>query len=120
MSEKAAPGPSFCHLTEQMSQGILRSYIVSDVSVVLTGSAVIILTATEPFPLTSIIFEVSSAFSTTGLSMGITADLSTLGKVVIMMLMFIGRIGIFSFLFIMRGKVKGDTYHYPKERVIIG
>ncbi|MFZ4450683.1 TrkH family potassium uptake protein [Salibacterium aidingense] len=99
---------------------ILRSYIVLGVSVVLTGSAVIILTATEPFPLTSIIFEVSSAFGTTGLSMGITADLSTLGKVVIMMLMFIGRIGIFSFLFIMRGKVKGDTYHYPKERVIIG
>lgn len=99
---------------------ILRSYIVMGVSVMLTGSAVIVLSAIEPFPLTSIIFEVSSAFGTTGLSMGITSDLSTAGKIVIILLMFIGRIGIFSFLFIIRGKVVRDRYHYPKERVIIG
>jgi Trk-type K+ transport system membrane component len=34
--------------------------------------------------------------------------------------MFIGRIGIFSFLFLIRGKTVNEKYHYPKERVIIG
>ncbi|MGY4690791.1 TrkH family potassium uptake protein [Salibacterium sp. K-3] len=99
---------------------IQRSFIVLGVSVALTSSAVILLSAIEPFPLMPIIFEVSSAFGTTGLSMGITADLSTGGKLVLIFLMFIGRIGIFSFLFIIRGRVESDRYHYPKERVIIG
>ena len=67
-----------------------------------------------------IIFEVASAFGTTGLSMGITGDLSTFGKIVIMLLMFIGRIGILVFLFMLGGRRKQDNYHYPKERVIIG
>ena len=68
----------------------------------------------------AIIFEVCSAFGTTGLSMGITADLSTFGKWVIMILMFIGRIGLVSFFLLMRGKEQDVKYHYPKERIIIG
>ncbi|KGX85907.1 hypothetical protein N783_13020 [Pontibacillus marinus BH030004 = DSM 16465] len=68
-----------------------------------------------------IFIEVCSAFGTTGLSMGITSDLSTVGKVIIIIiLMFIGRIGIFSFLFLMRGNSKKDSYHQPKEKMIIG
>ena len=51
-----------------------------------------------------IIFEVSSAFGTVGLPLGITPDLSTGGKVAIMILMFIGKIGMFTFLFFMGGK----------------
>ena len=52
--------------------------------------------------------------------MGITADLSTFGKWVIMILMFIGRIGLVSFFLLMRGKEHDLHYHYPKERIIIG
>lgn len=48
-----------------------------------------------------ILFEVSSAFGTVGLSLGITPELSTAGKVVIMTLMFIGKIVMFTFLFSM-------------------
>jgi Trk-type K+ transport system membrane component len=42
------------------------------------------------------------------------------GKVILMFLMFIGRIGVLSFLFIIRGKVVQENYHYPKEKIIIG
>lgn len=99
---------------------ILRSFIVITTAAMLCTIAVIVLTYIEPFPILPIVFEVSSAFGTTGLSMGITADLSTAGKCIIIFLMFVGRIGIFSFLFLIRGRVTKETYRYPTEKVIIG
>ncbi|KAB8129893.1 TrkH family potassium uptake protein [Gracilibacillus oryzae] len=101
-------------------EDILRSFIVISTALMLCVSSVIVLSYTENFSLIQIVFEVSSAFGTTGLSMGITPDLSTFGKCLIMCLMFIGRIGIFSFLFLVRGDASQDKFHYPKERVIIG
>jgi len=99
---------------------ITKSFIVISVAIMLCGSSIILLSHIEAFPLMAIIYEVTSAFGTTGLSFGITPELSTPGKVVIILLMFIGRIGIFSFLFLIRGKTSVEAYHYPKERVIIG
>lgn len=105
---------------EIVTDDILKSYVVVTMAIMLCGIAIIVLSATEPFSLIEIIFEVSSAFGTTGLSLGITADLSTFGKLVIAFMMFVGRIGILSFLFIIRGKQVAEKFHYPKERVIIG
>ena len=42
------------------------------------------------------------------------------GKLVLVIVMFIGRVGIISFLWLVRGRAVKDSYHYPKERVIIG
>jgi len=56
-----------------------------------------ILTFTEKFELEKIIFEVASALGTVGLSTGITADLSNFGKIVIVLIMFIGRLGVITF-----------------------
>ncbi|MBM7647411.1 Trk-type K+ transport system membrane component [Bacillus ectoiniformans] len=100
---------------------IVKSYIVISTAVMICSLAVMVLAYIEPqFSLMEIMFEVSSAFGTTGLSMGITADLSIAGKAVIIVLMFIGRIGIFSFLFLIRGVPEKEKYRYPKERIIIG
>lgn len=82
--------------------------------------AVFILSITENFTLMQIIFEVCSAFGSVGLSMGITPDLSNTGKIVIMIIMFIGRVGITSLLYIIGHKEVTENFHYPKERVIIG
>ncbi|KQU11007.1 hypothetical protein ASG65_12925 [Bacillus sp. Leaf13] len=82
--------------------------------------AVFILAITENFTLMQIIFEVCSAFGSVGLSMGITPELSNIGKIVIMIIMFIGRVGITSLLYIIGHKEVTENYHYPKERVIIG
>ncbi|WP_077622820.1 TrkH family potassium uptake protein [Sediminibacillus massiliensis] len=101
-------------------QDVLRSFIVITTASMLCMTAIIFLSYVEPFPIMEITFEVCSAFGTTGLSMGITPELSTLGKSVIIFLMFVGRIGIFSFLFLMRGSATKDLYHYPNEKVIIG
>lgn len=83
--------------------------------------ATILLTITEPtIPIPALIFEITSAFGTCGMSLGVTDELSTVGKVTIMLLMFIGRVGIISFLFTLGGKSNSTKFHYPKERVIIG
>lgn len=106
---------------EIVHEDIIKSYIVITTAIMLCSIAVMFLTLLEPsFTLLQIIFEVSSAFGTTGLSMGITADLSPIGKMIIIALMFIGRIGILTSLFIIRGKPIKELYHYPKERIIIG
>ncbi|CDQ20287.1 potassium uptake protein, TrkH family [Halobacillus karajensis] len=100
---------------------IFRSFIVINTAITITATAVILLNYFEPqFSFMEILFEACSAFGTTGLSMGITPELHLSGKLIIITLMFIGRIGIFSFLFIIRGKVIKDKYHYPKEPMIIG
>lgn len=100
---------------------VIKSYVVITTAIMLCGVGVMFLTYFEPeFTLMEIIFEVTSAFGTVGLSMGITPQLGIVGKIVIMTLMFIGRIGVFTFLFLMGGKPDRKIYHYPKERVIIG
>ncbi|WP_315906294.1 TrkH family potassium uptake protein [Priestia koreensis] len=105
---------------EILDEDVRKSLVVTMMAMVLCFTASLVLMTTEPFSPLEIVFEVCSAFGTTGLSMGITADLSVTGKLVIMVLMFIGRIGILSFLFIISGKTAPPNYHYPKERVIIG
>ncbi|WP_374721441.1 TrkH family potassium uptake protein [Peribacillus tepidiphilus] len=101
-------------------EDIHKSLAVSMMGIFICFSAVMILSLTENFTLLEIIFEVCSAFGTTGLSMGITSELSSFGKWVIIVLMFIGRVGIISFLFMIGGKEKRVNYNYPKERIIIG
>ncbi|WP_176555843.1 TrkH family potassium uptake protein [Virgibacillus ndiopensis] len=99
---------------------VRKSVVVSFLALLLCFLATVILSETEPFPIMEIMFEVSSAFGTTGLSMGITPELSDAGKIVIISLMFIGRIGILSFIFLFNRRNKQTNYHYPKERVIVG
>ncbi|MBY6038021.1 TrkH family potassium uptake protein [Fictibacillus nanhaiensis] len=101
-------------------EDIQKSFIVIIVAMVLCTTSTIILSITDPMPIEHLFFEVCSAFGTTGLSVGITPTLSSTGKVILMILMFIGRIGVLSFLFIIRGKVVTEHIHYPKEKLIIG
>jgi Trk-type K+ transport system membrane component len=100
---------------------VFRSYAVIILALVMVMTALLILLITEPgVPVVALLFEITSAFGTCGMSLGITSDLSVIGKVIIMLLMFIGRVGLISFLFTLGGKTKKLNYHYPKERVIIG
>lgn len=100
---------------------IFRSYAVIFLAGLLVITTLVVLLITEPgIPITALLFEVTSAFGTCGMSLGITGDLSVVGKGIMMMLMFIGRVGLISFLFTLGGKTTKQHYHFPKERVIIG
>ena len=90
-------------------------------AVIFIFTSVLILSMIEPFSISAILFEVTSAFGTVGLSTGITGDLTIFSKVILMILMFIGRIGVVTFLYTFRKGVQNDDYiRYPKERIIIG
>ncbi len=100
---------------------VFRSYAVILLAGLMVMIALLILLITEPtLPVVALLFEITSAFGTCGMSLGITGDLSITGKIIIMVLMFVGRVGLISFLFTLGGKTNKPHYHFPKERVIIG
>jgi trk system potassium uptake protein len=66
-----------------------------------------------------IMFEVVSAFGTVGLSLGVTPELSSGGKVLIMILMFIGRIGPLSILYALSKPKPTASYAFPKEDLVL-
>ncbi len=105
----------------QIQQSSLRrSFAFVFLSLFFIGLVIFAITILEPDKkATDLIFEVFSAFSTVGLSRGITGDLSTGGKYVIILTMFIGRIGALTFLTSLLKKMKHKTYQYPTEGVLI-
>jgi potassium uptake TrkH family protein len=101
-------------------EDLMKAVVVTFMALILCFVSVIIVSIIEEFTLISVIFEVTSAFGTTGLSMGITPGLSNISQSILMILMFIGRIGILTFLFTFKAEKKSGEFHYPKEKVIIG
>ncbi|MFV0254603.1 MAG: TrkH family potassium uptake protein [Erysipelotrichaceae bacterium] len=91
-------------------------------SFIFTG--IFFLAIFEPFSLTELIFEAVSAFATVGLSLGITSSLTIGGKIIIILLMFIGRIGsvslIYSFMNKYSNKRAKTEIHYPDADVLVG
>ncbi|NJL48906.1 MAG: ATPase [Leptolyngbyaceae cyanobacterium SM2_5_2] len=67
-----------------------------------------------------ILFEAVSAFATVGLSTGISADLSDLGKYVIIATMYLGRVGILLFMAALFGDPKPTAIQYPEEELLVG
>jgi Trk-type K+ transport system membrane component len=106
---------------ELHSEDVIKSFIVISTAATLCLVSILILSITEKGTLIQVVFEVTSAFGTNGLSMGLTPLLTTFGKILIILLMFIGRLGIVTCLLILRGKDRGqEKIHYPKEKVTIG
>ncbi len=67
-----------------------------------------------------ILFEVTSAFATTGLSMGLTPHLTPIGKTLIILTMFAGRVGPLTIAFALAQRKQKEYFRYPKGRITIG
>jgi trk system potassium uptake protein TrkH len=91
--------------------------IIAVIVVLIDG---LILSYTEKESFIKIVFEIVSALATTGLSAGITPDLSTPGKLVICITMIIGRLGPLTIGFLLVGKTRPINLKYPAEEVFIG
>lgn len=100
-------------------QIVIRSLAISTISILFIFLAVFILNITEQDPFLEILFEVISAFGTVGLSMGITAELSDIGKIIIVFIMFLGKLGPLTFAFSLARPQK-DKIRYPDEDVLTG
>ncbi len=97
-------------------QQVIRAMSIAVIGFMALFVSIIILSITEKAPFMWIVYETFSAFGTVGLSMGLTAELSTVGKSVLMILMIIGRIGPLTILFAMTRTTKSNV-HYPKGDV---
>ena len=82
---------------------------------------IVLMSIVQPAPLVDILYEVISALATVGLSRNLTGSLNLLGKLIIIICMYIGRIGPISMViaFRMRGKRK-DKLRFIEEDVIVG
>ncbi|AYZ73906.1 potassium transporter KtrB [Fusobacterium necrophorum] len=81
---------------------------------------ILFLLVLEPFSMEKIVFEVVSAFGTVGLTMGITPYLSVSSKLVIIVTMFVGRLGPMTIALALGEKKKKARVQYPKEDILIG
>lgn len=97
-----------------------RSFIIIFVSLVVIAIGVCLMSAFEPhLPLQSIIFEVVSAFSTVGLSLNITPTLTIYSQILLICLMFIGRMGLLTLLACFIPVSNQKFYNYPTEHIPI-
>ncbi|ROS75266.1 TrkH family potassium uptake protein [Cellulomonas sp. PhB143] len=93
---------------------------VALLSVAAVVGATMVLMMLEDFGLDRTLFEAISAFATVGLSTGITADLPALGQLVLVVLMFVGRLGPITLATALVLRRRTRLYELPKERPIIG
>jgi len=83
--------------------------------------ATMVLTTTENGPFLSILFEVTSAFATTGMSTGLSSEFTTFGKIFIIVLMFVGRLGPVTLAFALTSQQpEKEKFRRPEGRITIG
>lgn len=101
---------------------IYKSFVVAVISTILLMSVTFVLTLTEaPVSFIRLLFEATSAFGTVGLSTNLTPTLSPVGKFIILLLMFIGRVGpvTLALALTIRAQEKA-LIKYPEEKLFVG
>ncbi len=98
---------------------INKSFLIFLSFIFLFGFSTIVLSYFESQEILLVAFEVISALTNTGLSMGITGELTGISKLLLCMLMIIGRIGVFSFIYAVF-KIEKSRTRYIKEDLAVG
>ena len=99
---------------------VKKAFLIFGFGLTIVAAAVFVLTITESLPFLPMVFETVSAFATVGLSTGITAQFSLAGKLILIFLMFIGRVGPLTILTAAGKKEHSDTVEYPYGAISIG
>ncbi|MFF5213095.1 TrkH family potassium uptake protein [Streptosporangium sp. NPDC000396] len=104
-------------LPESAQRQAVAIVVISIALVAVSTYALLVLT---PYSLDKVLFEVVSAFGTVGLSTGITASTTPVGQLLLVLLMFVGRIGPLTLGSALALKQRTRRYELPEERVIVG
>lgn len=100
---------------------ILKAVGVLVGSVALVILSTILIALTDPnLDFIQILFEVVSAFATVGLSTGITGSVSTAAKLILILTMYIGRVGVLLLMSAILGDPRPTRIHYPEENLLVG
>ncbi|WP_445628144.1 TrkH family potassium uptake protein [Nostoc sp. DSM 114167] len=100
---------------------ILKAVGVLVGSVATVIFATILISLTDPtLDFIQILFEVVSAFATVGLSTGITGTISTAAKLILIVTMYVGRVGVLLLMSAVLGDPRPTRIHYPEENLLVG
>lgn len=101
-------------------ENVYRALTITLMSLMLLVIATMLLSLTESAEFLTVLFEAVSAFGTSGLSMGLTPELTTAGKVLVIILMFMGRTGPLTLAYALKPKGSKELYRYPEGKITIG
>lgn len=112
--------------TEVFGRRFSKETIYKSFALFMIGTSIVIivtmiLSITEyGMDFLSVLFEATSAFGTAGLTLGITSSLSVIGKIVIIISMYIGRVGPLTVALALTHRQKKQGYKYPEGKILIG
>lgn len=101
-------------------EAIKKASNVIMINLMLAVAAVLVISYCQPLNLRDVLFEVFSAIGTAGMTTGVTRSLTTTSRIVIILLMFCGRIGSMSFALSFTQRDKVAPVRLPEENIIIG
>ena len=110
---------------EGFGRSIPWDIVRKSISITFVGGGIITvgtiaLSLVEPFSLKETLFEVTSASGTVGLTLGITSKLSSLGKLVVTLMMYLGRIGPLTVAFLIGTQKAARGYDLPMGKIVVG
>lgn len=99
---------------------IRRAFATMTLSLLVIGCGIILISYFDQnLRLLDVIFECFSAYSTVGLSLGITFGISDASKITLIVLMFIGRVTMLTILIALFKKIRANNYSYPSDEILI-
>lgn len=99
---------------------VFKALTITLLALLLIVTVSMMLSTTEGLPFLMILFETTSAFANVGLSLGLTPELTQLGKILICLTMFAGRLGLLTLAYALGPKQGKPLYKYPEGKMIIG
>lgn len=109
---------------KRIAKGLVyRALAITTISFIVVCIVTIVLSATQNSGIfEEYLYEAVSAFGTVGLSLGLTQRLNSIGKIAIMITMYIGRVGplTLAFAFTFRNQKAGANMKYPEDKILVG
>lgn len=99
---------------------VAKALAVLALSTVLIVVGTLTIMVSDQLEFLPALFEITSAFGTTGLSLDVTPNLSDFGKTLVAVVMFLGRVGPITFVIAMTARQRPSKYSYPQEDIAIG
>jgi trk system potassium uptake protein TrkH len=99
---------------------IYKAVTVALIAVAFVVSAGTLLSYVEQVDFINALFEVVSGFGTVGLTTGLTPELSAVGRVIVMITIFTGRVGLLTVAFALSRQHRPANFRYPEERIYVG
>lgn len=101
------------------SESVNKSFAIILLSVLTIAFSFVLLTFANPDQsMKDLLFEAVSAYTTCGLSLGVTPSLSAAGKIIIVFTMFVGRVGMLTLLVAFIKNTRNKSYIYPTEKIL--